>query len=383
MGKAQGVEPMVFFLALSKRGFFLATIFLLVSCVSVEKEQRAEFIPPVYPPPPDEPRFVYEQTLMHSGQLNPEDPKESRMRRMLTGESRIEAVASLAKPFDVEVCQGKVYVSDTVSRSVHVFDYPAKKYRVVGVTEPGSLSKPMGMAVDGNCNLYVLDATQKRVVVYDALGNYINAVGGSKWFFRPSYVAVDRTGSKVFIVDTGLTANSNDGHKVRVFDVQSGEHLYDIGERGAEQGQFNLPKDITLGPDNRIYIVDSGNFRVQVLEEDGSFVRSFGSVGRRFGQFSRPKGIDLDSEGNIYVSDASFANIQIFNSQGQLLLAMGERGHDSSPGKYLLTGGLDVDEDGRIYFVDQFFRKVDIFRPVKLSKEQGYLGTLLSTGSEK
>jgi len=311
-------------------------------------------------------------TLVSTAQVKPED-KQDHLRSLLTGE--VARGKSLAKPFDVEACQGRIYVSDTVSRYVMAYDFVNQRTFEIGLEEPGSLQKPLGLDADADCNIYVADATGKRIQVYNQDGQFLSAIGGPTWFHRLSHVAVNPEGTKIFAVDTG-GVGTND-HRVRVFDVQTGEHLYDIGTRGIEPGQFNLPRDISIGPSGLLYVVDGGNFRVQVFEQDGTFVRTFGNVGRQFGQFSRPKGIASDAAGNIYVSDAAFGNFQIFTPSGELLLFIGTRSSRPGPARYILPAGIDVDEDGRIYFIDQFYAKVDIYRPANLPPDGGYLGAAL------
>ncbi len=346
----------------------------LVACASTT-QQTLEIEPPVYPGPPEKPRFIYEMSLINSSQVVVEDEK-TKLRRMLTGEA--VTGKSFAKPFDVCACNGKVYVSDTVRRLVMVFDFPGGRYYEIGETEPGALTKPLGMTTDDDCNLYVVDATASRVIKYDQTGQFVSAFGGTGSFDRLSHIAVDPEGTRLFAVDTGGVSSKR--HHVRVYELPTGKHLYDIGSRGDKEGQLNLPRDIILTPDGLLYVVDGGNFRVQVYKKDGTFVRTFGQVGRHFGQFSRPKGIATDNNGNIYVSDAAFGNFQIFSPEGRLLMYIGNRSNINGPGKYLLPAGIDVDEDGRIYFVGQFFRKVDIFRPFDLKPEQGYLGVRLTKG---
>ena len=131
-----------------------------------------------------------------------------------------------------------------------------------------------------------------------------------------------------------------------------------------------------MAPNGDLYVVDGGNFRVQVFRPDGSFAGQMGSIGNRTGQFSRPKGIDTDADGNVYVADSAFGNFQIFNASGQLLMFIGNRGTDGGPGMFMLPSGLAVDEDGRVYMVDQYFSKVDVFRPATLAADEGYLGVL-------
>jgi DNA-binding beta-propeller fold protein YncE len=323
----------------------------------------------VFPPPPEQARFYFERTILGSADVVGED-SEARWRRVLTGEAK--RTTGFSKPFDVEACQGRIYVSDTVRRSIMLFDVPDGSFNEFGVTEPGELMKPLGMAVDAECNLYVVDGTAKRIVVYDQDGNYLNAFGGAEMFERPSHVAVDSDSRYAYVVDTGGV--NSQLHRVRVFDIATGEHVFDIGERGDGPGQFNLPRDIAVGRDGRLYVVDGANFRVQVFESDGTWVNTFGSVGIYPGQFSRPKGVAADPDGNIYVTDTAFGNFQIFNAEGQLLLFVGTRSETMQPARYMLPAGIGVDEDGRVYMVDQFFRKIDVFRPARIGPGEGFLG---------
>ena len=335
---------------------------------------EAQKIVLAFPPAPETPRFYYETTLLHSGQFH-EQSDEGRWRELLTGEKSSANIEGMSKPYDVEACGGRVYVSDTVARHIAVFDFNNRNYFTFGDEEPGLLRKPLGLGSDTNCNIYVADITQSSIFMYDSGGRFIRAIGGADWFHRLSHVAVNPEGTRVYAVDTGGV--QTDEHRIRVFDSQSGQHLFDIGKRGKEDGEFNLPKDIDVGADGKVYVVDSGNFRVQVFEADGKFIRAFGSIGDRLGQFSRPKGIASDADGNIYVADTSLSNVQIFNAEGELLMYIGGRTKDNQPAGYMLPSGVDVDADGRIFFADQFFRKIDIFRPAGLLAEAGVIGAVL------
>ncbi len=323
----------------------------------------------VFPPPPEQARFVFERTILGSADIISED-SETRWRRVLTGETKHST--GFSKPFDVEACQGRIYVSDTVRRSIMLFDVPNGTFNEFGTTEPGELRKPLGMAVDDDCNVYVVDGTARRVIVYDQDGDFLSAFGGVDMFERPSHVDVDADGRYAYVVDTGGV--SSQLHRVRVFDIATGEHVFDIGERGSGPGQFNLPRDVAVGRDGRVYVVDGANFRVQIFESDGTYVDDFGSVGVYPGQFSRPKGVAADPDGNIYVTDTAFGNFQIFDADGQLLLFVGTRSETMEPARYMLPAGIGVDEDGRVYMVDQFFRKVDVFRPAAIGPGEGFLG---------
>ena len=323
---------------------------------------------PVFPPPPERARFIYERTLYSSADVV-DDAADGEFERLVTG--TVRAGEGLQKPYGLAVYKGKVYVGDTVRRRVAVFDIPGRSYSTIGDEDPGSLRLPLGLDVDGKGTLYVADGTTMRIQMYGPDGTFLRQFGGPDTFYRPAGIGVNSEGTRLYVVDIGGV--DNDSHRVRVFDPRTGTHLFDFGSRGDGPGNFNLPRDVVVAPNGLIYVVDGGNFRVQVFDGDGRFLRVFGSVGRQGGQFSRPKEIATDLAGNVYVVDSAFGNFQIFDADGQLLLDVGGRSDSDAPAKYMLPSGIAVDGDGRVYMVDQFFRKVDVFRPAELAPTDGYV----------
>ena len=362
-----------------KSTLFLAvlTAIVLSGCVmtgpSSGKDKNK--IPPqlIFPPPPDEPRYYFERSIHSSADVTP-DTEADKLRRALTGER--QRGQGMAKPYGIAVHHGRIFVGDTVLRNVAVFDIPEQKFFRIGEFDDdqghGKLYMPMGLAVDKTGTLYVLDAKLQQVIVYDRDGKFLRSIGNPDDIKRPAGIAVDPDGKRVYAVDIG--GSSTESHKILVYDAVSGQHLFDISKRGTLDGYVNLPRDADVGLNGDIYVVDSGNFRVQEFSPDGKFVSKFGAIGRQPGQFSRPKELAHDSHGNIYVVDAAFGNFQIFDTKGELLLAIGNRSNDDGPALFALPAGIAIDGDDRIYVVDQYFRKVDIFRPAALDEDDGYIG---------
>ncbi|MBT8189050.1 MAG: hypothetical protein KJO29_01375 [Bacteroidia bacterium] len=86
-----------------------------------------------------------------------------------------------------------------------------------------------------------------------------------------------------------------------------------IGEKGNSQGQFNTPSNVTM-IDSIIYVVDSGNKRIQKYDKKGNFVTSFGESE----EFIWPSGIAY-SDDQIFVSDAKKNEIYIYSLDGNIL----------------------------------------------------------------
>ncbi|MCB1930468.1 MAG: 6-bladed beta-propeller [Rhodocyclaceae bacterium] len=354
----------------------IATLAVIAGCAEIRPEGEAGTkLELVYPGPPDEPRFIFERSIASSADVIA-DSDDDQFRRLLTGELR--SGTAFAKPYAAAVHHGRLFVSDTADRTVKAFDLHEQKFFLVGQEEPGLLIKPIGLDTDDAGNIYVADATARAIQIYDRDGRHLRKIGGKDLFDRLTSVTASPDGSRIYVVDIGGVLSDN--HRIRVFDAHTGEHIRDIGKRGAGPGEFNLPRDLAIGKDGRLYVVDGGNFRVQIFDAEGKYLDAFGKAGRQYGNFSRPKEIAIGPDGNVYVADAAFGNFQIFNPDGDLLMFVGQRSESPGPGRYMLPSGITVDDDGRIYFVDQWFRKVDVFRPVALTADGGFGAPAKKTG---
>lgn len=352
-----------------------AALLGLAACAQLpdqsERVKAKDSRPLVFPPPPEEARFVFERAIYGSADVVPEKEVSS-LKKLVVGTTERGGNDPLSKPYAVAVHQGRIFVSDTVARMVKVFDVPTGRYFTIGDDDPGRLRKPLGLDVDGVGTLYVADATTKYILAYDRDGKFLRQMGGPSMFDRLTSVTVDKKGERLYVVDIGGVSSEN--HRVRVLDAQDGNLLFDIGKRGNGPGEFNLPRDVAIGKDGRLYVVDGANFRIQVFDAAGKYVRMFGQVGKKYGSFARPKEASTDADGNLYVIDAAFGNFQMFNTDDDLLLFVGDRSAEDGPAQYMLPSGIYVDEDGRVYMVDQWFRKVEVYRPAALAQQDGYLG---------
>lgn len=94
------------------------------------------------------------------------------------------------------------------------------------------------------------------------------------------------------------------------------KHLFDI--KGSSSARLVLPTDVAVHGDH-VYIVDSGNHRVQVYDLDGDYQFKVGKQGIAKGAFRGPIGIDADSSGRFYVADAGNNRVQVFDDSGKYL----------------------------------------------------------------
>ncbi len=80
--------------------------------------------------------------------------------------------------------------------------------------------------------------------------------------------------------------------------------------------QFQAPTDAVVSTADLVYVSDTGNHRIQVLNTSGTVTSTFGSTGSGNGQFRMPQGLGIDGSNNIYVADTINNRIQKFSSAG-------------------------------------------------------------------
>ena len=141
-----------------------------------------------------------------------------------------------------------------------------------------------------------------------------------------------------------------------------------VGSTGEGPGQFRNPRGIAVGPEGRIYVVDSGNNRIQVFGPDGEFLDAWGRAGTGPGQFTEPWGIGVAANGDVYVADTWNHRIQWFDA---------ERVFKGMWGYFADTGGNVADHpsgfwgprdvaigvDGHLYVTDTGNKRVQEFTP--------------------
>jgi len=350
-------------------------------------------------------RIAFRATLTSDRDLGKKVSGFARIRSMIEGRS--EPLTALKRPYDVVISPDRrAYVSDGARSQVLVFDPRTRSVQYLGETGPrrGSIVKPMGLGVDARGNVYVADQGAKRVAAFAPDGTLLRIYGGPSLFLNPVDVAVDPAAGIVYVVDSYLhqvlAFRQSDGALVRrigrnVGDVANKQRRLGIGgmdvathggaesdlasrsslghstnrtneprdlveNRGSGPGEFRYPSFVAVGQTGNIYVSDAMNFRVQVFDRGGVFLRNIGKQGDRPGTFARPKGVAVDSEGHVYVADGAFNNVQIFDEQGRLLLAFGQVGR--SDGELALPLGLFIDEHDFIYVADRVNDRLQVFQ---------------------
>ncbi len=286
---------------------------------------------------------------------------------------------------------GNVYVSDTFNHRVLRIKPDGTRETAAGSGTCGSpvdggpatearLCTPWGLTFGPDGSLYIADPGNERIHQVSPKGTITTVAGSGEHGFSgdggpatgasfsfPFAVAVDPMGN-LYIADTF-------NERVRKVDVQgmistfagSGDFGF-AGDGGpATAARLRSPQGLAVGPAGKIYIADSSNHRIRVVDTHGN-INTFagGGTSRDNGpptdyRLSHPIGVAVDAAGVVYIAN-QFGD-EILRSTADFIekiVGAGTRGFagDGGPAlEALLNGpqGVALSAAGgetTIYFVD-------------------------------
>lgn len=312
---------------------------LLAGCAAVPTEAPRKPEAVFYPSPPLPPRIQHLATF--SGERDFARPGGSFAKFILGDDS--SSARRLQRPYGIAMFEGKLYVADTQAPGLVVFDLVQKRFALFTGSGQGRMRRPINVTIDTDGTKYVTDTARNQILVYDRDEGFVAAFGAHGQF-RPVDTAI--AGERLYVADL-------QHDEVHVLDKRSGKPLFKFGKTGSKAGELFMPTNLAIGPEGDVFVVETGNFRVQRFTAEGRPLRTYGEVGNALGKFARPKGIALDRAGRIYVGDAAFQNVQIFDHEGKLLLFFGQDGEGGE--RLSLPAGVSISYDN----LDLFQRYAD------------------------
>jgi glucose/arabinose dehydrogenase/sugar lactone lactonase YvrE len=253
---------------------------------------------------------------------------------------------------------------------------PRTTWGSYGQGRDSRFNAPEGIAVDQQGNVYVVDTGNDRIQKFSANGSFIGELGRhgvrNGTFKNPEGIALDQQGN-IYVVDTGNNRIQKfSGNFSGNFSANSpnGTYLAQWGKHGVEpDSRFNAPEGIAVDRRGNIYVVDTGNNRIQKFSANGTFLGKFGSFGTNDTSFDAPEGIAVDQQGNVYVVDTGNNRIQKFSANGTFLGKFGSFGPDENQFKY--PSAAAVDSQGNIFIADTSNNRVSVIRTLP----EGQVGT--------
>jgi DNA-binding beta-propeller fold protein YncE len=230
-----------------------------------------------------------------------------------------------------------------------------------------------GVAVDSRDNVYLMTRKDARIIVYDREGNFLRSWGEDIFTPRTHGIAIDPE-DMVYTVDDG-------DHTVRKF-TPEGKQMMMIGTPGVATDTgydgkkrdsitkggppFNRPTDVAIASNGELYVCDGyGNARVHRFTADGKLIQSWGEPGTGAGEFVLPHGIGISSDDRVFVADRENDRIQIFSLDGEFLDMWT---HVQRP------TDISFDKEGRIYVSELWWKPGDMCftnGPIKFDRPGG------------
>lgn len=245
----------------------------------------------------------------------------------------------LTSPQRVYVYNGRTYVSTGVSGRVSIFDENGKGIK--SFTMKGKRFEPYGMTVVDN-QLYVADAGERNIHIFDLDGKYIKD-------FAPRKIQAPTDmyfyNNKFYIIDSVPQC-------IRVFDKNGNEQLVfgKVSNKNKPKekiaGEFYYPNGIGVD-ENKIYVADSDNSRIQVFDLKGKFIKEVYKDKKGDNIFNIPRGIAFDKNNNLYTANNMGHGVLILNEKPEVIssFSMGEKEGDSMN----LPNGIFIDANSKAY----------------------------------
>jgi DNA-binding beta-propeller fold protein YncE len=204
---------------------------------------------------------------------------------------------------DVAVLGDRLFVTDSVGARVLCLDSRGRRIWTRG-REDG-FERPTGIVGAGN-RLHVVDTLGHRIVTLSpegrVLGTFGSRGGEPGQLNFPTNIARDREGL--------LYVSDSMNFRVQIFSAD-GRYRSSFGRLGDGSGDLNRPKGIAVDSDGHIYVVEGFHDVVQIFERDGQFLLAFGEPGHGEGEFWLATGIHIHDD-RIYVADSANGRVQEF-----------------------------------------------------------------------
>ena len=247
---------------------------------------------------------------------------------------------------------------------------------------PGELWNPHGVAVDENTNqIYVADALP-RVSIFSETGEFITTFIHED-MRQPYGIAIHR--DSLYVTDT-------EAHAVFHFKIETDMRLVaKLGSEGSDMGQFYYPLGLTVSPNGDVFVADSRNGRIQILDDALHFtslithqtmgnpydvkltpgevfvlcrvspcIHVFSHAGEKIRSLIT-QGIGmqvelayffcLDRKQNLLISDWLNHQIRIFSPEGTHLHSIGTPGHEV--GMFQFPTGIVLTKNLKLVIVSQ------------------------------
>ena len=243
-----------------------------------------------------------------------------------------------------------MFVSEFDDHKVSVFDIEGHWIQKIGShgDKPKQMIAPAGITTDDDNNIYV--SSQHKLQKFTSSGKLIKCIGKEG---REEGEFDDPRG--ITLYDNKMYVCDRDNNRIQVFDLNL-NFVQSIGSRGKGSGELDLPYDVKFDTAGNMYVAERGNRRVQVMDTNGQHIRSF--CHEVEGKKSRPSGLYI-ADKYVYISDWGGDCIVVYETSGKFVTSFGRCG--SKEGEFIDPRCITSCVNGHIYICDYHNNRVQIF----------------------
>ena len=234
----------------------------------------------------------------------------------------ILTIGGVKTPWGVAITpKGEVVISEHDGHCVSVFSPRGEKLRSFGTrgSGQGQFQYPAGVAVDGEGNILVVDQVNHRIQKFTLKGQFVTIVGkvGKQvlQFWYPSGITFNASNGKVYVMDRGNSRCQVLNSDLTFFST--------FGMTGTGKEEFTNHWGVACDSTGKVDVANSGNHRIQVFAAEGVFLRMFGRHGQGAGELDFPADVAIDSNDMVYVSELSNQRVSVFTSEGGFVTSFG------------------------------------------------------------
>ena len=263
-----------------------------------------------------------------------------------------KVIGGLNRPCGITVnSKQQIIVAERGSDQTTIFNNRFEKIQTFNSQGKG----PVGVTVDDADNIYITSLDSHTVTKFTANGDLLLEVGekGSErlQFNSPNAIAYNKINRKLYVSDEF-------NHRVQILDTDLTFHR-SFGKRGSGKGNFNHPAGIAFDLTGNVYVADWNNHRIQVFTADGAFLRTFGSKGDGPGQLNHPLGVTVSPTGVVFVAEMSGDRISAFKTTGEFIYSFGKWG--SKEGEFYGPAGIAIDNDANVMVTNKDNGRIQVF----------------------
>lgn len=243
--------------------------------------------------------------------------------------------------------RGNIYAASTNGHEIQVFQ-PQGKYRFSfghPGPKPGELAYPYGIAENQAGNLLIAETGNGRVQEFTPAGKFVRVVTA-----RGGVAGIEKPGPLLF----------KDG-RLYVADLlkQTVFVLDGNGKMIQKLGPVNFPHGLATDRNGRMYVSDSGGYRIAIFNAKGQNVQNITKF-QGENTFSLLRGVAVDKLGRIFAVDSLACTVRVFAPDGQYLFSFGSQGFDK--GQFLYPTGIFIDNKlNRIFIADWANNRIEVW----------------------